>query len=62
MATESTTFLLPVENMDSEHCALIVDKAVGTVPEVAEHHMELNNRRAVIRVGSHSCQSRIPIW
>lgn len=34
--------------MDSEQCALIVDKAVGTVPEVAEHHVELNNRRAVI--------------
>jgi len=48
MATEPTTILLPVENMDSEHCALIVDKAVGTVPEVAEHHVELNNRRAVI--------------
>ncbi|HRH68218.1 MAG TPA: heavy metal translocating P-type ATPase [Flavobacteriales bacterium] len=48
MAAESTTLLLPVENMDSEHCALIVDKAVGAVPEVKEHHVELNNRRAVI--------------
>lgn len=48
MATESSTLLLPVENMDSEHCALIVDKAVGAVPEVKEHHVELNNRRAVL--------------
>ncbi|MBP7155164.1 MAG: heavy metal translocating P-type ATPase [Flavobacteriales bacterium] len=48
MVEESTTLEVPVENMDSEHCALIVDKAVGTVPEVAEHHVELNNRRAVI--------------
>ncbi|MBL7951293.1 MAG: heavy metal translocating P-type ATPase [Flavobacteriales bacterium] len=48
MASESTTVLLPVENMDSEHCALIVDKALGTVPEVKEHHVELNNRRAVL--------------
>lgn len=47
MPTEKTTVLLPVENMDSEHCALIVDKAVGAVPEVQDHHVELNNRRAV---------------
>jgi Cu2+-exporting ATPase len=48
MKSEKNTLLLPVENMDSEHCALIVDKAVGAVPEVNEHHVELNNRRAVI--------------
>ena len=48
MAEEPTTVELPVENMDSEHCALIVDKAVGAVTEVMEHHVELNNHRAVI--------------
>ncbi len=48
MATAKTTLLLPVENMDSEHCALIVDKAVGSVTEVIDHHVELNNRHAVI--------------
>jgi len=48
MAAEATILQLPVENMDSEHCALIVDKALGTVPEVSEHHVELNNHRAVI--------------
>ena len=47
MPAEKTTVLLPVEYMDSEHCALIVDKAVGAVPEVQDHHVELNNRRAV---------------
>ncbi|MBS1548174.1 MAG: heavy metal translocating P-type ATPase [Bacteroidetes bacterium] len=48
MPTETTTILLPVDNMDSEHCALIVDKAVGAVPEVLQHHVELNNKRAVL--------------
>jgi Cu2+-exporting ATPase len=48
MPTEKTTVLLPVVHMDSEHCALIVDKAVGAVHEVQDHHVELNNRRAVI--------------
>ncbi len=46
--TNTTTILLPVEHMDSEHCALIVDKAVGGVPEVQSHHVELNNRQAVL--------------
>ena len=49
--TDTTTILLPVENMDSEHCALIVDKAVGGVPEVQAHHVELNNRQAVLVSG-----------
>ncbi len=48
MSTEKSTMVLPVQNMDSEHCALIVDKALGTVPSVGAHHVELNNRSAVI--------------
>jgi Cu2+-exporting ATPase len=48
MSTEKSTLVLPVENMDSEHCALIVDKALGTVASVGAHHVELNNRSAVI--------------
>ena len=48
MKTEATTIKLPIQGMDSEHCALILDKAVGTVPEVKEHHVELNNRIAVL--------------
>jgi hypothetical protein len=38
MTAEKSTLILPVENMDSEHCALIVDKALGTVPSVGAHH------------------------
>ena len=48
MSTEKSTLVLPVENMDSEHCALIVDEALGTVASVGAHHVELNNRSAVI--------------
>ncbi len=48
MAEESTILELPVENMDSEHCALIVDKALGTVQGVGEHHVELNNHKAFV--------------
>ncbi len=48
MTAERRTLVLPVENMDSEHCALIVDKALGTVPTIGAHHVELNNRSAVV--------------
>ena len=34
--------------MQSEHCALIVDKALKGIQGVMEHAVELNNRRAVI--------------
>ncbi len=44
------TILLPLENVDSEHCALIVDKGLSQVDGVLTHRVELNNRRAVLTV------------
>lgn len=41
-------FYLPLEGVESEHCALIVDKGLTQVSGVLEHKVELNNRRAVI--------------
>jgi|JI10StandDraft_1071094.scaffolds.fasta_scaffold18403_3 Cu2+-exporting ATPase len=45
---KSSSYTIPVENMDSEHCALIVDKALASVPGVDGHHVEVNNRSAII--------------
>lgn len=42
------TFNLPLEDMDSEHCALIIDKGLSKVPGISAHKVELNNRRAII--------------
>ncbi|SEL14626.1 heavy metal translocating P-type ATPase [Parapedobacter koreensis] len=39
---------LPLENVDSEHCALIVDKGLAELPGIGHHHVELNNKRAAI--------------
>jgi len=39
---------IPLENVDSEHCAMIVDKGLGEIPEISEHSVELNNNRAKI--------------
>ncbi|MFV0606682.1 MAG: heavy metal translocating P-type ATPase [Niabella sp.] len=41
---------LPLEDVESEHCALIVDKGLAQVKGVKTHKVELNNQRAVITV------------
>lgn len=41
---------LPLEGMDSEHCALIIDKGLASVKGIHTHKVELNNNRAVIRM------------
>jgi Cu2+-exporting ATPase len=45
-----STIYLPLENVESEHCALIVDRGLGQVNGVTDHRVELNNRRAAIKV------------
>ena len=39
---------IPLENVDSEHCALIVDKGLADVKEISSHKVELNNHSAII--------------
>jgi P-type Cu2+ transporter len=49
MTTENnTTINLPLEGMDSEHCALIIDKGLSKVQGIKTHKVELNNNRAII--------------
>lgn len=51
MAENNTNpIYLPVENMESEHCALIVDNALAQVEGISAHKVELNNQRAIISV------------
>lgn len=51
MATNNKqTIFLPLENVESEHCALIVDKGLSQVKGIESHQVELNNSRAVITV------------
>lgn len=44
------TIYLPLEDVDSEHCAMIVDKGLSQVKGIESHKVELNNNRAVITV------------
>lgn len=53
MAThDKQTIFLPLENVESEHCALIVDKGLAQVKGLESHKVELNNRRAEITVNN----------
>ncbi|HEY1115360.1 MAG TPA: heavy metal translocating P-type ATPase [Chitinophagaceae bacterium] len=45
---KSYTIDLPLAGVESEHCALIVDKGLAKVPGIREHKVELNNHRALI--------------
>ena len=42
------TINLPLLDVESEHCALIVDKGLDKIKGIKAHHVELNNNRAVI--------------
>jgi Cu2+-exporting ATPase len=44
------TVYLPLEDVESEHCALIVDKGLAQVKGIETHKVELNNHRAAITV------------
>ncbi|PKA84516.1 Cu2+-exporting ATPase [Ulvibacter sp. MAR_2010_11] len=49
MATLATkTIYIPLEGVESEHCALIVDKGLQQLRHLQSHKVELNNNRAVI--------------
>lgn len=51
MATQNEKIIyLPLENVESEHCALIVDKGLSQVKGIESHKIELNNKRAAITV------------
>jgi len=44
----SQPIYIPLLNVDSEHCALIVDKGLEKVKGIGSHKVDLNNQRAVI--------------
>ncbi len=50
MATNNNEILIPLEGVDSEHCALIVDKGIAQLKGLSSHRVELNNKRAVIQI------------
>lgn len=52
MATNKNEIQIPLEGVESEHCALIVDNGIAKLKGVVSHRVELNNRRAVIQTNN----------
>ncbi len=50
MATNKEIIYIPLEDVESEHCALIVEKGLAQVKGVESQKVEINNRRAAITV------------
>lgn len=48
MKNEDSIIRLPLAGVDSEHCALIVDKGLSKIEGIKTHKVELNNNRALI--------------
>jgi Cu2+-exporting ATPase len=46
----NNTIVLPLLGMNSAHCALIIDKAIGKIPGVLQHEVDFNNNRAILTV------------
>lgn len=48
MGTTESLIELPLSGVESEHCALIVDKGLAKIPGIISHKVELNNHKAII--------------
>ena len=59
MATNNSEILIPLEGVESEHCALIVDKGIAQLKGVVSHRVEFNNSRAVIQTSSQATVSEV---
>lgn len=50
MTTKTTEFTIPLSGVESEHCALIVDKAISTIKGITKHQTDSANSRSVVQV------------
>lgn len=47
-SSQNIKIALPLEGVDSEHCALIVDKSLRDIQGLSEHKIEINNKRVLL--------------
>lgn len=52
MATNINETRIPLEGVESEHCALIVDNGLAKLKGVESHRVEFNNKQAVIQTNN----------
>lgn len=46
------TLYVPLENVESEHCALIIGNGIKKLPHISDYRVEINNQRLVINTDS----------
>ncbi len=55
----NNSMLIPIENMESEHCVLIIEKELAKIDGIISYKVELNNARAVLNLEDISIVSNI---
>lgn len=53
------TVFLPLEDVDNEHCAMIVSKGLSEITEIEEHSIEINNKR--VKINAKYLDEAIPL-
>ncbi len=48
MTNEKELIYIPLENVESEHCSLIIEKRLKQIPSINSANVELNNKRVAI--------------
>jgi len=48
MENADTIFDIPLSDVQSEHCALIVDKTLAKNPHIETHRVDVNNKKALV--------------
>lgn len=48
MNGQNNHFEIPLAGVESEHCAIIIDKGLSKVKGIAQHHVDLNNSKAIV--------------
>lgn len=59
MAIEKNSVYIPLENVDSEHCALIVDKGLKEIDAIEELSVEVNNKR--VKISANDLDEAVPV-
>lgn len=52
METLKQNIEIPLVGMDSEHCAMIIDKGLSKLENVSKHRVDFNNKKAIIETES----------
>ncbi len=59
MSNQNNYIYLPLEGVESEHCAIIIENELSKVTAISNLKVELNNRRAVFSISDNSLVASI---